>query len=187
MPKVTMTWLLIPSQDGKAIFYSDWNWTASCEYSDIVWGVDSWLENKHTDMACSCSNPFLTVSPITPLRRFQDTVGDAEVPAGIFRAFTAMTGDQRFADYFKFVGTNPAGNPADRDSEVYGQRVLNAGSATRGMVFAEIREKAKRGIPSIFMARTCPRISGWSRQLKVAACLGTPRAVGWNSTWMTHA
>ena len=147
----------------EAIFYSDWNWTASCEYSDIVWGVDSWLENKHTDMACSCSNPFLTVSPITPLRRFQDTVGDAEVPAGIFRAFTAMTGDQRFADFFKFVGTNPAGNPADRDSEVYGQRVLNAGSATRGMVFAEIREKAKRGIPSIFMSRTYPRISGWEQ------------------------
>src|SRR5690606_11710958 len=68
-----------------------------------------------------------------------------------------------FADFFKFVGTSPSGNPSDRDSEVYGQRVLNAGSATRGMVFAEIREKAKRGIPTIFMARTYPRSSGWEQ------------------------
>ena len=34
----------------ECVVYNDWWWTASCEYSDIVYGVDSWMEFKYVDM-----------------------------------------------------------------------------------------------------------------------------------------
>ncbi len=143
------------------VMYSDWNWTGSCEYSDFVWGVDSWMENKHTDMSASCTNSFMYVSPVTPMKRVHDTRGDMEVYAGISRALAQVTGDERFADCYHFVG--PAGTDPSKDTEVYLQRILNASAAARGYNVAEVREKAKKGIPTLMMNRTYPRVSGWEQ------------------------
>jgi nitrate reductase alpha subunit len=136
------------------LMYNEWNWTGSCEYSDIVWAVDSWLEAKFTDMSASCTNSFLYCLPITPLKRVFDSKSDMEVYAGIGKAMTSLTGDQRFADFWKFI-------LVDGKSEPYLQRIFNASNATRGYKVDEIAAKAKEGIPTLMMNRTYPRVSGW--------------------------
>lgn len=42
------------------IAFADWFWTASCEYADMVFGVDSWFERKIPDVYGSVTNPFLS-------------------------------------------------------------------------------------------------------------------------------
>lgn len=130
----------------------EWWWTGSCEYSDIVFPVDSWAEFKYPDMTISVTNPFLYVFPRTPLKRIFDTKGDIEVLAGIAGAFGNLTGDKRFVDYFKFVHEN---NP-----DVYLQRILDNSTGTAGYKFSEIETKAKAGIPSLLMTRTTPKYIG---------------------------
>lgn len=137
------------------LMYSEWNWTGSCEYSDIVWGVDSWLENKNTDMSASCTNPFLYTLPKTPMKRVFDTKGDMEVYAGVAKALTKLTGDKRFADYWKFVDEGGA--------EVYLQRILNASNTARGYKVEDVKAKALKGVPTIMMNRTYPRVGGWEQ------------------------
>ena len=58
------------------IAVNEWWWTASCEWADIVFGVDSWAELKHPDMTASVTNPFLQIFPCTPLPRIFNTMGD---------------------------------------------------------------------------------------------------------------
>ena len=41
----------------------------TCEYSDIVLGVDAWNENKYWDIAGAVTNPFVYVWPKTGHRR----------------------------------------------------------------------------------------------------------------------
>lgn len=130
----------------------EWWWTGTCEYSDIIFPVDSWAEFKFPDMTMSVTNPFLYVFPRTPLRRIFNTLGDIEVLAGIAKALGDVTGDKRFFDYFKFVHENKP--------EVYLQRILDNSNATAGYKFEEIEEKAKLGIPSLMMTRTTPKYSG---------------------------
>src|SRR4030066_416276 len=43
--------------------YNDWWWTASCEYSDIVYGVDSGMEFKHPDLTAANPTPFVPLLP----------------------------------------------------------------------------------------------------------------------------
>ncbi|MBI3978328.1 MAG: molybdopterin-dependent oxidoreductase [Chloroflexi bacterium] len=137
----------------EAIFISDWWWTMSCEYADIVFGVDSWGEVKYPDMAGSVSNPFVTVYPRTPLPRIFDTRADIEVEAGVARALAKITGDQRFADHWAFV----EGNRVD----VYLQRIVDNSSTLRGYRFNEMEVKARQGIPVLKNVRTYPRVMGW--------------------------
>jgi nitrate reductase alpha subunit len=85
------------------IAFSDWWWTGSCEYADLVFGVDSWAEFKQPDMTGSCTNPFLQLFPKTPIPRVYDTRADIEVIAGVAHALGHLTGDQRMLDYWKFV------------------------------------------------------------------------------------
>lgn len=138
------------------IMYNEWNWSASCEYSDIVWGVDSWLEAKYNDISASATNPFLYTLPVTPLKRVFDTKSDMEVYAGIAKALANLTGDRRFADFWKFV-------LEDGKAEPYLQRILTASNTARGYRVEEIIEKALKGVPSIMMNRTYPRVSGWEQ------------------------
>src|SRR3989338_5914446 len=77
------------------IAFADWWWTGSCEYADIVFGVDSWAEFKVPDMCASCTNPFLHVYPRTPLPRIFDTKSDIEVIAGVSKALAEVTNDAR--------------------------------------------------------------------------------------------
>ncbi len=139
----------------EAVFVNDWSWTATCEYADIVFGVDSWAEFKHPDMCASVTNPFLTVFPVTPLARILDTRADIEVYAGVAKALAKITGETRFVDHWKFVH--------DSRVDVYLQRILNASACTKGYSFEEIHERAKDGIPALMLNRTYPRTVGWEQ------------------------
>jgi len=134
---------------------NDWWWTGSCEYADIVYGVDSWMEFKVPDMTASCTNPFLTVFPRTPLRRSFDTRADVETLLGVSQKLAELTGDKRFVDYWKFV--------AEEHVEVYLQRILDASQPTRGYRFEELEVKARDGIPALMMMRTYPRTGSWEQ------------------------
>ncbi len=140
----------------EAIFCNEWWWTASCEYADIVFGVDSWAEFRLPDISGSCTNPFLHVFPQSPLDRIHDTRGDAQVLAGIATRLAALTGDTRFADHWKWV--------TEGKFDVYLQRILNASSTTRGYKFEDLHEKAKKGVPALMNYRTYPRHGGWEQR-----------------------
>lgn len=133
----------------------DWWWTASCEYADIVFPVDSWAEFKSPDSTISVTNPFLYIFPRTPLRRIFNTRGDIEVIAGISKALGDLTGDSRFKDYFKFV--------FDGKPEVYLQRIFDTSTSTKGYSVVELEEKAKKGIPALLLSRTYPKFVGYEQ------------------------
>ncbi len=137
------------------IIHHEWYWTASCEYADIVFGVDAWPERQLPDVYSSMTNPFLQAWPSTPMQRVHVTRDDMECNALVAAALGEQVGDPRFADYWKFVTD---GNPG-----VYIQRVFNAGNATRGYSFHELHESCKAGTPFLMMMRTFPRLPGWEQ------------------------
>lgn len=139
----------------ECIAFSDWWWTGSCEYSDIVYGVDSWAEFKLPDITASSSNPFLQVFPRTPLARLFDTRGDAEVLAGLSKRLGELLEEPRFVDAWKFVHE---GRP-----EVYLQRILDGSTIARGYRFEELEKSCAAGTPALIMARTYPRTTGWEQ------------------------
>jgi nitrate reductase alpha subunit len=137
------------------IAINEWWWTASCEYSDIVFPVDSWGELKYPDMTISVTNPFLYVFPATPLPRIHDTRSDIEVAAGLCEAVGQETDDDRHARYWKFLregGMRP-----------YIQRILTHSNSTRGYAIEDLEEKAADGIPAILETRTYPKVGGWEQ------------------------
>lgn len=137
------------------IAYSDWWWTGSCEYSDVVFACDSWAEFKQPDMTASCTNPFLQLYPTTPLPRVFDTRSDLEIIAGVSKALGAIYGDKRFTDAWKFVDENKV--------EVYLQRIIDASASTRGFMLGELMKRAEEGIPALMNNRTYPRISSYEQ------------------------
>lgn len=139
----------------ECVVVNDWWWTMTCEYADVVFGVDSWAEFKHPDMAGSVTNPFVTVFPRTPLPRLFDTVPDIEAMAGVGQALGKVTGDKRFADTWHFVSQNRV--------DVYLQRIVDGSNALKGYRFSEMEENAKRGIPTLKLLRTYPKIVGWEQ------------------------
>lgn len=140
----------------EAIFVNEWWWTASCEYADIVFGVDSWAEHKFVDASASCTNPFLHIYPRSPLKRIFDTRSDYEVLAGVGKALGALTNDQRFVDAWKFIH--------EGKSEVYLQRIFNASTTTRGYDVLDLETKAQQGVPALMNFRTYPRQGGWEQR-----------------------
>lgn len=134
---------------------SDWWWTGSCEYADIVFAVDSWSEFKSPDATMSVTNPFLYIFPRTPMERIFNTKGDIEVMAGVAKALGKVTGDHRFEDYFKFVHEGKA--------EVYLQRIFDTSIATKGYKVSEVEANAQKGIPTILMSRTYPKYVGYEQ------------------------
>jgi len=137
------------------IAINEWWWTASCEYSDVVFPVDSWAEMKYPDMTISVTNPFLYVFPATPLERIHDTRSDMDVAAGLSKAIGAETEDPRHEPYWKFV----------KEGEVrpYIQRILDHSNATRGYRIEDLEAKAAEGIPAILLTRTYPKIGAWEQ------------------------
>ena len=139
----------------ECVAVNEWWWTASCEYADIVFGVDSWAEFKYPDMTAAVTNPFFQIFPRTPLKRLHDTKGDIEVLAGVGKALAQLTSDQRFADYWKFVHENKV--------EVYLQRIIDNSTALKGYRIETVEENAKNGIPALLMTRTYPKIMAWEQ------------------------
>ncbi len=135
---------------------NEWWWTASCEYADIVFPVDSWAEFKHPDMTISVTNPFLYIFPRTPMKRIYNTKSDIEVAAGVGMAFAKMTKDDRFEEYWKYVHKNKV--------SVYLQRILNTSNAGKGYDIDDLEDKAKKGIPALLMTRTYPKFGAYEQE-----------------------
>jgi nitrate reductase alpha subunit len=134
---------------------NEWFWTASCEYADIVYGVDSWPERQVPDVFASVSNPFVHAWPKVPIPRVFDTLDDIEVLAKVGKALAEVSGEQRFVDYWHFVH--------EKNSGVYIQRVFDAGNTTKGYDFDDLHESSKKGTPFLTLFRTFPRINGWEQ------------------------
>ncbi len=139
----------------ECVVYNEWWWTASCEYSDIVYGVDSWAEFKYPDFTASNTNPFLQVYPRTPARRIFNTVSDNETYLGVARELTKLTQDPRFEQMWQFI--------AEGRAEVYIQRVLDASGTTKGYRFEDLENLAKLGIPALMNTRTYPRFNSYEQ------------------------
>jgi len=134
---------------------SEWWWTASCEYADVVFPADSWAEFKHPDVTISVSNPFLYTFPVTPLPRIHDTKSDIEISAGLCGAIGDMIGDKRMTDYWKFVN--------EGTSRPYLQRILDHSNNLRGYKIEDLEANAEKGIPAIIQTRTYPKIGCWEQ------------------------
>lgn len=139
----------------ETIIVNEWWWTMTCEYADIVFGVDSWAEFKHPDMAGSVTNPFVTVFPRTPLPRIFETIADVEALAGVAKALSNLTGDRRYADHWHFVDEGRV--------DIYLQRIVENSSSLRGYNFLQMEEDAARGVPTLKMMRTYPKVVGWEQ------------------------
>jgi nitrate reductase alpha subunit len=137
------------------ICVNEWWWSTSCEWADVVFGVDNWAELKHPDMTASISNPFLQVFPRTPLKRAFNTMGDIDVQALVASKMGKLIGDSRFDDYFKFV--------REGRMDVYLQRILDHSTNTKGYNFLELEKNAKEGIPAIMNSRTTPKVVGYEQ------------------------
>jgi nitrate reductase alpha subunit len=137
------------------VAFADWWWTGSCEYADVVFACDSWAEFKNPDMTASCTNPFLQLYPVTPLKRVFDTKTDLEIIAGVSKSLGKIYGDKRFTDAWKFV---------DEDKvDVYLQRIIDASPTLKGYMFGELHRKASEGIPALVNNRTYPRIASYEQ------------------------
>ncbi len=134
---------------------SEWWWTASCEYADIVFAVDSWAEFKVPDATISVTNPFLYIYPDTPMPRVHDTRPDIEVAAGIGEALGRLIKDARCADYWKFVRAD--------GSRTYLRRILENTNASAGYELDALIANAKRGIPAPILTRTYPKFSNYEQ------------------------
>lgn len=140
-----------------AVFVNEWWWTGSCEYADMVFGVDAWSEFPHPDVTASCTNPFLYVFPATGLaKRPFNTRYDMEVVGGVGQRLGELTGDPRMVNYWQFL--------KDSKPEIYLQRILDGSAATRGYEIEQLHAKAKEGIPALMLYRTYPRQGGWEQR-----------------------
>lgn len=139
----------------EAVIMAEWWWTMSCEYSDVVFAVDSWAEFKHPDLCGSVTNPFNQVYPKTPIKRIFDTVGDIDTLAGVAKRLAKLTGDKRFEDYWRFVYENKV--------DVYLERITKTSTSLKGYTFKEIHERALKGVPSLKNLRTYPKVVGWEQ------------------------
>lgn len=137
------------------ISVADWWWTASCEYADIVFAVDSWAETKVPDFTASVTNPFFQVFPETPFARLHDTRADLDIVAGIAKAIAKEAEIAGLEDYFRFA--------LDGKPEVYLQRIIDGSATLKGYDFAEVHAKAKEGIPALLMTRTTPKTMGYEQ------------------------
>jgi nitrate reductase alpha subunit len=137
------------------IAVNEWWWSTSCEWADIVFGVDSWAELKHPDMTASVTNPFLGIFPNTSLPRVFNTIGDIDVLALVGAKLAKLTGEERFNDYWKFV--------REGKTDVYLQRVLDFSTNSKGYQFQDLLAKAQQGIPALMNNRTNPKVVGYEQ------------------------
>lgn len=137
------------------ISYADWWWTGSCEYSDLVFAVDSWAEFKHPDMCASCTNPFLHIYPTTPLAKIFDTKSDIEVIAGVAKALGEEVDEPRMKEMFHFVHNG--------DVYEYLQRIIDNSATSKGYNIHELEKRAQEGIPALMNNRTYPRVSSFEQ------------------------
>ena len=133
------------------IIHSDVIITSTGEYSDIILAANTWVEKQVNELTSSCSNPFLEVwggkTGITPIG---DTKDDLNIQAGIAKALTQVTGDKRFADFYKFA--------LEGKHDVYMQRLWDSSTTTRGY---KVKDILAKGGTALLNFRTYPRQPFW--------------------------
>jgi nitrate reductase alpha subunit len=138
------------------IIAQDIEMTSSCEYADLVYPANSWMEFQTYEMTASCSNPFLYIwkGGIPPV---YDSHDDVHILAESAEALAKETGDQRFADYWQFIIKDK-----QNGVKVYIQRLLDSSTTTRGYKVDDILT-GKFGEPNsaLMLFRTYPRIPFW--------------------------
>jgi nitrate reductase alpha subunit len=138
------------------IIAQDIEMTSSCEYADMVFPANSWLEFNTYEITASCSNPYMLIwkggipSPY-------DTRDDVHIAAYAAQALAKETGDERFANYWKFILDDP-----QNGVKTYIQRLLDGSTTTRGYSVDGILN-GKYGQPGVVLLlfRTYPRIPFW--------------------------
>jgi nitrate reductase alpha subunit len=136
-------------------------WTGSAEYADVVLPANTWVEAQDLELGGSCSNPFLQVWGGQGIAPVHDSRDDAEIFAGVGRALAKLTGDDRFADYWKYITEKKAG--------VYIQRVLDNCTTTRGPQGAYRLDRIVKGDyggepgAALMLFRTYPRVPFWEQ------------------------
>jgi len=137
------------------IMTQDIEMTSTCEYSDFILPANSWMEMQQPEITASCSNPFLQMWK-GGLKPIFDTRDDIAIMAGVAKALADVTGDRRFADYWKFA--------LEGKAEVYMQRLLDASGTTRGYKYTDVMA-GKFGEPgaALLLFRTYPRIPFWEQ------------------------
>jgi nitrate reductase alpha subunit len=127
-------------------------WTGSAEYADVVLPANTWPEFQTLEIGGSCSNPFLQIWGGDGIKPLYDSKDDGMIFALVSEQLSAITGDQRFRDHWKFM---LEGRP-----EVYIQRVLDNCCTTQGYTVADIMA-GRYGEPgaALMLFRTYPRVS----------------------------
>ncbi len=133
------------------IVSQDIEMTSSCEYADVVLAANSWIEFEGLEVTASCSNPFLQVWGRQGIKPVGDTKDDMAIMAGVAKALTELTGDERFANHWKFE--------LEEKREVYLKRLLGGSSTTADYDFDKLMAGGY-GEPgaTLMMFRTYPRI-----------------------------
>jgi nitrate reductase alpha subunit len=138
------------------IIAQDVEMTSSCEYADLVYPANTWMEFQTYEITASCSNPFLYIwkGGIPPV---YDSRDDVHILAEAAQALAAEAGDQRIADYWKFILEDKK-----EGVKVYLQRLLDGSTTTRGYKVDDILA-GKYGEPNaaLMLFRTYPRIPFW--------------------------
>jgi nitrate reductase alpha subunit len=135
------------------IIAQDVEMTSSCEYADLVFPANTWMEFQTYETTASCSNPFLYVwkGGIRPVYNSRD---DVHILAETAESLSKETGDGRFADYWRFIVADKA-----EGVKVYIQRLFDSSTTTRGYKVDDILA-GKFGEPNVtlMLFRTYPRI-----------------------------
>jgi anaerobic selenocysteine-containing dehydrogenase len=169
-------------------------WTASAEYSDIILPANTWTEFQDLELAGSCSNPFIQVWGGKGIKPVHDSKDDAEIFAGVGRALTNITGDRRFADYWKYITEKKAG--------VYIQRVLDNCTTTRGKDGPYQLDKILKGEyggepgTALMLFRSYPRVPFYEQvndsipfytdHGRMSAYCDLPEAIDYGENLMVH-
>ncbi len=136
-------------------------WTGSAEFADVVLPANSWVEFEDIECAGSCSNPFIQAWGGDGIEPIYDSKDDGAIFAAVADALTAETGDQRFADYFRFV--------TEKKARVYIQRVFDNCMTTRNKDESYSIDRMMAGEyggepgVALFLFRTYPRVPFWEQ------------------------
>jgi nitrate reductase alpha subunit len=135
------------------IIAQDCEMTSSCEYADLVYPANTWMEFQTYEITASCSNPYLLIwkGGIPPVHDSRD---DVHILAESAEALARETGDGRFADYWRFILQDKK-----EGVKTYLQRLLDGSTTTRGYKVDDILA-GKYGQPNValMLFRTYPRI-----------------------------
>jgi len=173
------------------IIAQDVEMTSSCEYADLIYPANTWMEFQTYEITASCSNPYLQIwkGGIAPL---YDSRDDVHILAESAAALAREAGDPRIADYWKFILEDKA-----EGVKVYLQRLLDGSTTTRGYRVDDILagKYGEEGV-ALMLFRTYPRIPFyenihddlpfWTDTGRLNAYCDIPEAIRYGENLIVH-